>query len=392
MGLQVYLDSHKFCRLKYHANELIGEQQPSNLVYTTGERFYITALSFILGVTQLDKMAQNGYTICIMNPPKYNEYDYINFLTATPKVFSCTEAEKVQPVQENGPSHDSINRLLHRLPANAASLREESLQFIKQNEGVLVLDDSTLDKPYAQNIGLVTRHWSGKHRSVVKGINIVTLLWSDGDAHIPCDYRIYNKTEDGKTKNDHFSDMLLKAEIHGFEPKCVLFDSWYAGLKNLKTIRDFGWFWMTRFKPNRLINPDGDGCIPLSSSDIPEKGTIVHLKGYGFIKIFGIVAKNGNTEYWGTNNLDMDVLRRIQFSDFSWTIEEYHRGLKQFCGAERCQCRTAKAQRNHISLSIRTFLRFEVFSLRTGYSWFEAKNRIIRDAVRAYIASPAYAF
>ncbi len=40
-----------------------------------------------------------------MNPPKCNEYDYINFLTAAPKVFSCTEAEKVQPDYECGPSH-----------------------------------------------------------------------------------------------------------------------------------------------------------------------------------------------------------------------------------------------------------------------------------------------
>mgnify|MGYP007030122129 CR=1 FL=1 len=49
-----------------------------------------------------------------MNPPKYNEYDYIDFLTAAPNVFSCTEAEKVQPDHECGPSHDPINRLLHR--------------------------------------------------------------------------------------------------------------------------------------------------------------------------------------------------------------------------------------------------------------------------------------
>lgn len=142
-------------------------------------------------------MTKNGYNIYIMNPPKCNEYDYINFLTATPKVFSCTEAEKVQPDQENGPSHDYVNRLLHRLPADATSLRVESSRFVRYGKGVLVLDDSTLDKPYAQKIGLVTRHWSGKHHRVVKGINIVTLLWSDGDAHIPCDYRIYNKTEDG---------------------------------------------------------------------------------------------------------------------------------------------------------------------------------------------------
>lgn len=46
--------------------------------------------------------------------------------------------------------------------------------------GVLVLDDTTLDKPYARYMGLVTRHWSGKHHAVVHGINLLTLLWSNG--------------------------------------------------------------------------------------------------------------------------------------------------------------------------------------------------------------------
>ena len=340
----------------------------------------------------MDKIAQNCYHIYIMNPPKCNEYDYINFLTATPKVYSCTEAERVQPDQENAASHDSINRVLHRIPASAAALREESSLFVTSDKGVLIVDDSTLDKPYARKIGLVTQHWSGKHHKVVKGINLITLLWSDGDAHIPCDYRIYDKAGDGKTKNDHFSDMLMKAKIMGYEPEYILFDSWYASLNNLKTIRNYGWFWMTRLKSNRLVNPDGTGNIPLSSASISEGGTEVHLKGYGFIRVFGIVGRKGDTEYWATNNLDTDELGRLRLSDFSWTIEEYHRGLKQFCGAERCQCRSAKSQRNHIGLSIRTFLRFEVFSMKTGQSWFESKNRIIRDAIRAYLANPVYAF
>ncbi len=79
-----------------------------------------------------------------MNPPKCNEYDYINFLTATPRTYSCTEAERVQPDQEKGPSHDSICRLLHRIPADAASLREEAA-LSADGKGVLIADDSTLD-------------------------------------------------------------------------------------------------------------------------------------------------------------------------------------------------------------------------------------------------------
>jgi len=135
-----------------------------------------------------------------MNPPKCDENDYINFLMASPKVFSCTEAGKVQPDMENGPSHDSINRLLYRLCPNTKALRNESGQFVDFRRGVLISDDSASDKPYAQKIESVTRHWSGKHHGVVKGINLLTMLRSDGDAHIPCDYRIYHKNADDKTK------------------------------------------------------------------------------------------------------------------------------------------------------------------------------------------------
>ena len=69
------------------------------------------------------------------------------------------------------------------------------------------------------------RHWSGKHHAVVQGINLVTLLWTDGERHIPCDYRVYAKAQDGLTKNDHFRQMLQTAHQRGFVPECVLFDS-----------------------------------------------------------------------------------------------------------------------------------------------------------------------
>jgi putative transposase len=135
-----------------------------------------------------------------MNSPKCNEYDYINFLMASPRIFCCTEAEKVQPEQETSPAHDSVNRLLYRLSSDTEVLWHEAARFTDMKHGVLILDDSALDKPYAKKIQPVTYHWSGKHHGVVKGINLVTLLWTDGDTHIPCDYRIYDKEADGKTK------------------------------------------------------------------------------------------------------------------------------------------------------------------------------------------------
>jgi hypothetical protein len=71
---------------------------------------------------------------------------------ATQKVFSCTEAGKVQPDAADAPCHDSVNRLLYRLCPNTKALRDESGNFVDLNRGVLIVDDSTSDKPYAQKI------------------------------------------------------------------------------------------------------------------------------------------------------------------------------------------------------------------------------------------------
>ena len=325
-----------------------------------------------------------------MNPPKCSALDYINFLIATPHVYSCTEAARVQPEQLDPPAHDAPTRLLHRVAPETAALWQEAQPFVKLQHGVLVIDDSTLDKFYARKMELVTRHWSGKHHRVVQGINLMTLLWSDGDAHIPCDYRLYDKATDGLTKNDHFQTMLKSAHARGFQPQCVLFDSWYSSLPNLKLIRDWGWIWLTRLKANRLVNPDRRGNRAVREVPIAEDGTVVHLKGHGLIKVFKIVTPDGDIEYWATNDLPMDALTRLSRSEWAWTIEAYHRGLKQFCGVEKCQARAARAQRNHIGFALRAFLRLERYSFRTGISWFEAKTSIIREAVKTYLANPLY--
>ena len=325
-----------------------------------------------------------------MNPPKCTEYDYINFLIATPSIYSCSEAARVQPPDDDPPAHDALNRLLYRLPADSQALWREAAPAVNKAQGILVIDDSTLDKPYAQKMDLVTRHGSGKHQQVVSGINLITLMWTDGDSHIPCDYRLYDKQHDGLTKNDHFQALIATAHDRGFQPECVVFDSWYSRLKNLKTIRQSQWQGLTQLKANRQVNFDRQGNQPVSQLPISNKGTIVHLKGYGLIKVFKIVSKNGNIEYWATSDLSMNELFRLKYAELSWAIEEYHRGIKQFVGVEKCFARKAVAQRNHIGLALRAFLRIERHRFLTGIGWFEAKVSIIRDAVRAYLAKPIY--
>ena len=136
---------------------------------------------------------------------------------------------------------------------------------------------------------------AGKHTRAVKGIILVTLLWTEGKM----------------SKNDHFR-MIRESKEGGFNPECVLFDSWYSGMDNLKIIWDLGWTWLTRLKMNRLLNPDGFGLVQINEVEIGTDGLTVHLKGYGFVKVFKIASKDGRIEHCVTNDLEMSETRRFE--------------------------------------------------------------------------------
>ncbi len=325
-----------------------------------------------------------------MNPPKCNDVDYIHFLIAAQRVFTCSEAARCQPEEPGVPAHDAFTRLLQRQPPDTEALWQEARALVEPTRGLLVLDDTTLDKPYARRMELVTYHWSGKHQRVVKGIALMTLLWTEGQALIPCDFRVYDKPSGGQSKNAHFLEMLRVAKGRGFAPAYVLMDSWYASLENLKGIVGLGWRFLTRLKGNRLVNPEGAGPRPVSEVEMPPAGRVVHLKGFGLVRVFRTVSKDGDAEYWATNDLGMREDQRGELERAGWGIEVYHRGLKGCCGVERAQVRKKASVLGHLLLALRAFLRLEAHRLRTGVSWYESKASIIREAIRSYLANPIH--
>src|SRR5919202_1745818 len=158
---------------------------------------------------------------------------YVEFLVSTVGNFTSTHlAEHLDEV-----SHDTITDFLQREHLTARSLWELVAQLIADRpEAFLILDDSVQDKRYSRFIELVRLQYSGAAQGLVRGIGVVNLVHSsgaDGDFY-PIDYRIYAPETDGKTKNDHFRDMLLNAVADKrIQARTVLFDSWYAGADNL---------------------------------------------------------------------------------------------------------------------------------------------------------------
>jgi len=318
-----------------------------------------------------------------MNPPKVTDTDYIDFIIATPRHVTATEAERVQPESKNAPAHDAFTRLLTRLEPDPETLWAEAPTQIDLKSGILVLDDLTLEKPYSRFNALVYRHWSGKQKEVVEGINLITLLWTDGVRCVPVDYRVFDKDRDGKTKNDHFSDMLLAAFERGFQPKLVCFDSWYGSVENLKLCRSLGWHFLTRLKANRQIRVANSNLQAVSDAGLcGGDGTVCWLKGFGEIKAFRVCATDGTKDFWATSLRQMTEAERETEAKSAWRIEMYHRSLKQQCLIKRAQCRRLRPLLNHIGLCIRAFVRLESYCYREKMSWIEAKTSIIRDAAR----------
>ena len=257
--------------------------------------------------------------------------------------------------------------------------------YIDKIIGWLVIDDTVLDKIHSKSIEMTYYQWSGKHHKIVKGIGLISLVWTDGYITFPIDYRLYDPEEDEKTKNDHFRDMISKAIDRGFTPGLVLFDSWYSGIENLKFLRSLGLFWFTRLKKNRLVNPDNTGNVGVGTLDLPTDGLEVHLKKYGFIRVFHSVNPKGKDRYWATNLIVMDYTDRKNLQSICWTIENYHRTIKAVTGIEKCPVRKRIAQKNHINCSLRAYLRFEFVHADKGHHPYRVKWEIQKQGISQFL-------
>ena len=87
-----------------------------------------------------------------------------------PNYVSCSRLGELM-----GISHDSVNRFLNRETYDGKDLFNEVKALFNLEGGTLSVDDSVLDKPYANYISLVGYFWSGKHHASVRGINLVTM-------------------------------------------------------------------------------------------------------------------------------------------------------------------------------------------------------------------------
>ena len=315
---------------------------------------------------------------------------YTLFLLSEPKHSGCSRLAEIL----GDVSHDSVNRFLLRERYEAKDLFEQVKSIINLSGGILSVDDTVIEKLYSQpkNAELIGYFWSGKYHKSIKGLNLITLYYSDiYNNSVPINYRIYDKKE-GKTKNDYFQEMLLEVIDWGLKPRLVTGDSWYSGIENLKFLRNQKLSFLFGVEKNRTVSNQPRKYCQVSSLEIPNEGLVTHLREFGFIKLFRKDFKKDDSRHYIVyfpESEELDQVTRKEFvtiHDTHWGIESFHRAIKQVCGICKFMVRNSDAIKTHIFCSLQAFVRLEKMrSEKLISNWYELQRNLFTKVIREYI-------
>ncbi len=320
---------------------------------------------------------------------------YIGYLLSEPNGVSCSRLGALMSI-----SHDSVNRFLNRESYSPKDLFNEAKLTVNMKGGTLSVDDSVLDKPYAHYIAFLGHYWSGKHHAVVKGINLITLYYTDiNGEHQPVNFRVYDKA-DNKTKNDYFLDMLSEVLAWGLEPDFVTGDSWYSCVKNLKAIKNHRLGFLFALESNRVVSIEEGTWIQIQKLDIPSDGLEVWLRDFGQVKVFRTHLKNQVRHYaiyLPDKNTSTDdgekfaAFKNVEFEklhDQHWQIEQYHRAIKQVCNIESFQVRGKVAVKNHLFAAILGYVELQrLRAMDVISNCYKLRRDLFNEVIASFIGA-----
>ena len=317
-------------------------------------------------------------------------------------------------------SHDRINRFLKGEKITPKLIWENvKSQLVTSESGYSIFDDTVLDKNYSFNIELVRRQAAhsrhrlrsrlakqsfarGNAKKVIKGIGVVTCIYVNPilDQFWLIDYRIYEPDNDGKTKLEHAQEMLKGGVHHKQLPfQGVLMDTWYATKKVMLLIESLNKQYYCPLKDNRQVD-SSDGLKSYQRVDSLEwsdeeldRGKTVKIKGFPKqhkVKLFRVEVSTHRTDYVVTNDFTQNSTQATQEAcGFRWKIEQLHREGKQLTGWEKCQCRKARIQRNHIGCALLVWVRLHYLAIAKYSNVYQLKNGLLDNYLIQQLKNPS---
>lgn len=308
---------------------------------------------------------------------------------------------------EGAVSHDQVTRFLSNGEYGSKELWREVKPFVRKAEtedGVLILDDTIVEKPYTDENEIVCWHFDHTKGISVKGINLLSAIIRYGKAALPVAFEVVRKeveffdSKTGKkkrrsnrTKNEMLRDMIRASARNRLKYQYVLADSWYASQENMECVRKYKKHFIFAVKDNRTVALSRKEKLegkfqPISSLKL-ETGSVtpVYIKGLDFpVLLVKQVFKNKDestgVQFLACSDLSLDYERIVDIYKKRWRIEEYHKSIKSNLGVEKSPTRTARTQSNHIFSALYAFAKLESLSLQRCLNHFALKYKLIIKA------------
>ena len=279
-------------------------------------------------------------------------------------------------------------------------------------EGVMIVDDTISEKPYSDENDIVCWHYDHTSGKVIKGINLLTALYHvpSSGLSLPVEFRLVAKTEtytdkkDGKTKrrspiskNEYYRTMLQQAVNNQIPFKYVLNDVWFASAENMNYVKHkLHKEFVMPLKANRNIALSADDkrkgiYVRVDEVEIePNAVRLVYLEDVSFPMLLAkqvFKNKDGSTGVLFLVSSDASLTYDGITSLYQkrWTIEPFHKSLKQNAALERSPAHTVTTQTNHIFATpgVCAFIKLEMLKRKTKLNHFAMKAHLYLHAVQS---------
>ena len=324
--------------------------------------------------------------------------------------FGAITATSLSAATDGTISHDSISRML-RTPEPAGmclSLYRQSKKLLKEiesDEGVLIVEDTIIQKPHTDSNAIVCSYWDHSQQRYVKGINLLSILYQNAEVSLPLQAQIiskeevYTDTKTGRqkrrssiTKNEYMRTMLKQLSKLHLRYSTIVADTWFASEENMCFIAEqLRKRFVMPIKANRTValslrdRNKGNYCN-VSTLDIVENTPLrLYIKGVNFpVVLLKQVFTDGDTVgvlYLVSNDTKLRAQAMHRLYHRRWKIECYHKSLKQNLGIGRSPTRTPQTQRNHIFACLYAFVKLEVLLRKTATNSFALKQKLYLKAL-----------
>lgn len=325
--------------------------------------------------------------------------------------FGQTTATGLSRLLDGNLSHDQVTRMLSSEKLTAKTwwkLVKSQVRQIEDEDGVIAVDDSIVEKPHTDENEIICWHFDHAHGRTVKGINFITALYQTKVATLPVSFELVSKTEtyhdpkSGKekrrssvTKNERYRRMLKAAVTNRIPFRYVLNDLWFASAENMCFVKlDLKKDFIMGLKRNRTValseSDKAQGRYQrIDQLDLPEGTTRrIYLKGVPFPlqllrQVFTNEDDSTGIRYLVTSDLTLTAEQIDTIYQRRWKVEEYHRSLKQNAAVSKSPTRTETTQTNHFVASMWAFVKIELLKVRTKKNHYQLKSGLYLSALRS---------